>query len=95
MAAHLLQFDASDLQSSCRARRGREHHLPLRINTILIQRTIDRKGLWLQPEDCRALTPLFFGHIENYGLVAPEKFDIARNGQTSPSVFGPSYRRRF
>ena len=29
------------------------------INTILIQRTIDRQGLWarLQPEDFRALTP--------------------------------------
>jgi hypothetical protein len=35
------------------------------INTILIQRTIDRQGLWarLQPEDFRALTQLFYGHI--------------------------------
>jgi hypothetical protein len=41
------------------------------INTILIQRTIDRQGLWarLQPEDFRALTPLFYGHINPYGLV--------------------------
>ena len=40
------------------------------INTILIQRTIDRQGLWtrLQPEDFRALTPLFYGHINPYGL---------------------------
>jgi len=39
------------------------------INTILIQRTIDRQGLWarLQPEDFRALTPLFYGHINPYG----------------------------
>ena len=35
----------------------------------LIQRTIDRQGLWarLQPEDFRALTPLFYGHINPYG----------------------------
>jgi TnpA family transposase len=40
------------------------------INTILIQRPIDRQGLWarLQPEDFRALTPLFYGHINPYGL---------------------------
>src|ERR1700693_3695940 len=40
------------------------------INTILIQRTIDRQGLWarLQPADFRALTPLFYGHINPYGL---------------------------
>jgi len=40
------------------------------INTILIQRTIDRQGLWtrLRPEDLRALTPLFYGHINPYGL---------------------------
>ena len=44
--------------------------LLLFINTILIQRTIDRQGLWarLQPEDFRALTPLFYGHINPYGL---------------------------
>ena len=40
------------------------------INTVLIQRTINRQGLWarLQPEDFRALTPLFYGHINPYGL---------------------------
>jgi TnpA family transposase len=37
------------------------------INTILIQRTIDRQGPRLQPEDFRALTPLFYGHINPYG----------------------------
>jgi hypothetical protein len=42
----------------------------LLINTILIQRTIDRQGLLarLQPEDFRALTPLFYAHINPYGL---------------------------
>jgi len=32
---------------------------------FLIQPTMDRQGLWarLQSEDFRALTPLFYGHI--------------------------------
>ena len=39
------------------------------INTILIQRTIDRQGLWarLQPEDFQGFDPLFYGHINPYG----------------------------
>jgi len=39
------------------------------INTILLERTIEREGLWadLSPEDRRALTPLFHGHINPYG----------------------------
>jgi TnpA family transposase len=39
------------------------------INTILIQRTIERQGLWssLRAEDFRPLTPLFYCHITPYG----------------------------
>ena len=39
------------------------------INTMLLERTIEREGLWerLSPEDLRALTPLFHGHIHPYG----------------------------
>ena len=39
------------------------------INTILLERTIDREGLWrdLSAEDRRALSPLFRGHIDPYG----------------------------
>jgi TnpA family transposase len=39
------------------------------INTILVERTIEREGLWerLSAEDLRALTPLFHGHINPYG----------------------------
>ena len=39
------------------------------INTILVERTIEREGLWerLGAEDRRALTPLFHGHINPYG----------------------------
>ncbi len=39
------------------------------INTILVERTIEREGLWerLNAADRRALTPLFHGHINPYG----------------------------
>jgi TnpA family transposase len=39
------------------------------INTILLERTIEREGLWadLSAEDPRALTPLFHGYINPYG----------------------------
>ena len=39
------------------------------INTILVEQTIEREGLWerLSAEDLRALTPLFHGHINPYG----------------------------
>ena len=42
------------------------------INTRLLERTIEREGLWerLSPEDLRALTPLFHGHINPYGQFA-------------------------
>ena len=47
------------------------------INTLLLERTIEREGLWerLSPEDLRALTPLFHGHINPYGQFA---LDLAR-----------------
>jgi TnpA family transposase len=47
------------------------------INTLLIERTIEREGLWerLTAEDLRALTPLFHGHINPYGQFA---LDLAR-----------------
>ena len=37
---------------------------------FLIHPTMDWQGLWarLQPEDFRAMTPLFYGHIHPYGL---------------------------
>ncbi len=40
------------------------------INTILVERTLDRHGLWerLSREDLRALTPLFHTHINPYGV---------------------------
>jgi hypothetical protein len=39
------------------------------INTILVEQTIEREGLWerLSAEDLPALTPLFHGHINPYG----------------------------
>jgi TnpA family transposase len=42
------------------------------INTLLLERTIEREGLWerLSPEDLRALTPLFHGHINPDGQCA-------------------------
>jgi TnpA family transposase len=42
------------------------------INTLLVERTIEREGLWerLTTEDFRALTPLFHGHINPYGQFA-------------------------
>ena len=42
------------------------------INTILVERTIEREGLWerLGAEDPRALTPLFYGHVNPYGQFA-------------------------
>jgi hypothetical protein len=45
---------------------------PMLINTILVERTIEREGLWdrLSAEDLRALTPLFHGHINPYGQFA-------------------------
>jgi TnpA family transposase len=47
------------------------------INTLLVERTIEREGLWerLTIEDFRALTPLFHGHINPYGQFA---LDLAR-----------------
>jgi TnpA family transposase len=47
------------------------------INTLLIERTIEREGMWerLTAEDLRALTPLFHGHINPYGQFA---LDLAR-----------------
>jgi TnpA family transposase len=40
------------------------------VNTILVERTIEQEGLFekLSFEDLRALTPLFYGHINPYGL---------------------------
>ena len=42
------------------------------INTVLVEQTIEREGLWerLSAEDLRALTPLFHGHINPYGQFA-------------------------
>jgi TnpA family transposase len=47
------------------------------INTLLVERTIEREGLWerLTTEDLRALTPLFHGHINPYAQFA---LDLAR-----------------
>jgi TnpA family transposase len=40
------------------------------INTLLVQRTIEREGLWerFSAEDRRGLSPLFHGHVNPYGL---------------------------
>jgi TnpA family transposase len=42
------------------------------INTILVERTLETRGLWqrLSADDRRALTPLFHGHINPYGQFA-------------------------
>jgi TnpA family transposase len=47
------------------------------VNTLLVERTIEREGLWerLTADDLRALTPLFHGHINPYGQFA---LDLAR-----------------
>jgi TnpA family transposase len=49
----------------------------MRINTLLLEQTIERDGLWerLSAEDRRALTPLFHGHINPYGQFT---LDLAR-----------------
>ena len=51
--------------------------LPHAINTLLVERTIEREWQWerLTTEDPRALTPLFHGHINPYGQFA---LDLAR-----------------
>ena len=40
------------------------------VNTILVERTLDKHGLWdrWNREDLRALTPLFHTHINPYGV---------------------------
>ena len=40
------------------------------INTLLLERTIDQHNMLenLSPEDMRALTPLFHGHVNPYGI---------------------------
>ena len=40
------------------------------INTLLLERTIEQRNMLeeLSPEDMRALTPLFYGHVNPYGL---------------------------
>jgi len=47
------------------------------INTLLLERTLERDGFWdrLSAEDLRALTPLFHGHINPYGQFT---LDLAR-----------------
>lgn len=47
------------------------------INTLLVERTIEREGMWewLTAEDLRGLTPLFHGHINPYGQFA---LDLSR-----------------
>ena len=47
------------------------------INTLLVERTIEREGLWqrLTAEDRRGMTPLFHGHINPYGQFP---LDLAR-----------------
>ena len=47
------------------------------VNTLLVERTIEREGLWehLTVEDRRGLTPLFYGHINPYGHV---ELDLTR-----------------
>ncbi len=47
------------------------------INTLLVERTIEREDLWAQltAEDLRGLTPLFHGHINPYGQFA---LDLSR-----------------
>jgi hypothetical protein len=54
------------------------------INTILVERTIEREGLWerLSAEDFRALTPLFHGHINPYGQIT---LDLARPSFLKPA----------
>jgi TnpA family transposase len=40
------------------------------INTLLLEQTIEQRNMLekLSPEDIRALTPLFYGHVNPYGL---------------------------
>lgn len=47
------------------------------INTLLVERTIDREGMWerLTAEDLRGLTPLSHRHINPYGQFA---LDLSR-----------------
>jgi hypothetical protein len=47
------------------------------INTLLIERTLEREILWerLTAEDFRGLTPLFHGQINPYGQFT---LDLAR-----------------
>ena len=85
-SSHCLSFAHSEISLGTNSRKQQEivtlslqllQNCLMLINTMLLERTIEREGLWerLSPEDLRALTPLFHGHINPYGQFA---LDLAR-----------------
>ena len=55
------------------------------INTLMLQQVLDEPG-WLEkmtPEDYRALTPLFYHHVNPYGLF---ELDMTKRLLITPGI---------
>lgn len=65
----LMTNDQQDMEVSVLSLHLLQNCLIL-INTLLLERTIEQRNMLegMSPEDMRALTPLFYGHVNPYGL---------------------------
>jgi TnpA family transposase len=65
----LMTNDQQDMEISMLSLHLLQNCLIL-INTLLLERTIEQRNMLeeMSPEDMRALTPLFYGHVNPYGL---------------------------
>jgi len=65
----LMTNDQQDMEISVLSLHLLQNCLIL-INTLLLERTIEQRNMLeeMSPEDMRALTPLFYGHVNPYGL---------------------------
>jgi hypothetical protein len=74
---HVRAMEVTDSITRMAIRSHPSQNCLMLINTLLVERTVEREGLWerLTAEDLRALTPLFHGHINPYGQFA---LDLAR-----------------
>ena len=65
----LMTNDQQDMEISMLSLHLLQNCLIL-INTLLLEQTIEQRNMLenLSPEDMRALTPLFYGHVNPYGL---------------------------
>jgi len=62
------------------------------INTILVERALEKHGVWerLNQEDRRALTPLFYTHINPYGVF---ELDLESPSLFNSGLSGPPHAR--